>query len=74
MLIIRLFSVKPSLPLLHGHLASLSSTKLFCCRQLTRCDGDGNDYGDGGDDDDDGDDNGHGDGDGGDDDADDGYN
>ena len=34
---IRLFSVKPSLPVLHGHLASISSTKLFCCSQLTRC-------------------------------------
>ena len=36
----RLFSVEPSLPLLHGHLASVCSTKLFCCRKLIRYDGD----------------------------------
>ena len=45
----RLFSVQSSLPLLHSHLATFSSTKLFCCRQLSRYDG--TDY-DGGNEDD----------------------
>ena len=36
---VRLFSVQSSLPLLHSHLATFSSTKLFCCRQLSRYDG-----------------------------------
>ena len=38
-IIVRLFSVQSSLPLLHSHLATFSSTKLFCCRQLSRYDG-----------------------------------
>ena len=48
-IIVRLFSVQSSLPLLHSHLATFSSTKLFCCRQLSRYDG--TDY-DGGNEDD----------------------
>ena len=48
-IIVRLFSVQSSLPVLHSHLATFSSTKLFCCCQLSRYDG--TDY-DGGNEDD----------------------